>query len=222
MRKLGFILTLLAPFTTTAHAQIITGVATVIDGDTIQIHAQRIRLWGIDAPESGQLCLNSRGTRYRCGSWSANQLSLFLGQRTVTCERRNTDRNGRWVVVCRVGGRSVNQYTVQSGLAVAYRRYSLDYVGVEAGARARKLGLWAGTFQMPWEYRANPSNPATAGTPRTRPANPQPARPRVTPQAAYYPNCAAARAAGTAPMYRGQPGYRAGLDREGDGRVCER
>ena len=37
----------------------------------------------------------------------------------------------------------------------------------------------------------------------------------------YYPNCAAARKAGAAPIYRGQPGYRPGLDRDGDGIACE-
>ena len=39
---------------------------------------------------------------------------------------------------------------------------------------------------------------------------------------AYYPNCKAARAAGAAPLYRGQPGYRPGLDRDNDGVACER
>ena len=37
----------------------------------------------------------------------------------------------------------------------------------------------------------------------------------------YYKNCSEARAAGAAPIYQGQPGYRPGLDRDGDGVACE-
>jgi endonuclease YncB( thermonuclease family) len=197
-----------------------TGIATVTDGDTLSLRGTKIRLHGVDAPESGQLCLNSSGARYRCGAQSANRLAARITNRTITCQTRDRDRYGRLVAVCRLGSEDLNAWLVSSGLAVAYRQYSRDYAGHEAQAKAAKRGLWAGTFQMPWEYRRSPSALPTAGTARVTP----PPVPRPAPSAAeepYYPNCAAARAAGAAPILRGEPGYRSRLDRDNDGVACE-
>ena len=58
----------------TAFADDLIGQATVIDGDTIEIHGTRIRIFEIDAPESDQLCRNERGGRYRCGQKASNAL----------------------------------------------------------------------------------------------------------------------------------------------------
>ncbi|MHC9547524.1 excalibur calcium-binding domain-containing protein [Corynebacterium diphtheriae] len=56
----------------------------------------------------------------------------------------------------------------------------------------------------------------------TPPPAPEPApAPAPAPVATYYKNCAAVRAAGAAPIYAGQPGYRSKLDRDGDGIACE-
>jgi hypothetical protein len=85
----------------------VTGVASVIDGDTIEIHGQRIRLHGIDAPESSQLC-ELNGKPWRCGQSSANALADHIGRRTVTCEPRTHDRYGRLVAACSVAGTSIS------------------------------------------------------------------------------------------------------------------
>src|SRR6185295_14474596 len=83
-----------------AAAADLTGQASVIDGDTIEIHDQRIRLFGIDAPESRQTC-EAAGQTYRCGQQAVLALADRIGQRIVVCEGRDVDRYGRIVAVCR-------------------------------------------------------------------------------------------------------------------------
>ena len=119
----------------------ITGTASVIDGDTIEIHGQRIRLHGIDAPESSQLCERENGQRYRCGQVAALALSDKIGRRPVTCDDRGRDRYGRVIAVCSQSGEDLNAWMVSQGQAVAYRRYSRDYVPMEDAARNGGLGI---------------------------------------------------------------------------------
>jgi endonuclease YncB( thermonuclease family) len=112
------------------------GVTTVIDGDTIDIHSQRFRLFGIDAPESKQLCSDAAGKPYRDGKVAANALSDLIGRQTVSCDKKDIDRYKRIVAVCSVGGQDVGEYLVTKGLAVAYVHYSSAYVPAETAARA--------------------------------------------------------------------------------------
>jgi endonuclease YncB( thermonuclease family) len=131
----------------------IAGRARVIDGDTLEIDGRRIRLHGIDAPERGQSCRDGQGRDYRCGLSAARALSDKIGQQAVSCAARDVDRYGRIVAVCRAGGEDVNGWLVSEGWAVAYRRYSRDYVDAERAARSAQRGLWAGTFTAPEEWR---------------------------------------------------------------------
>ena len=131
----------------------IAGVASVIDADTIEIHRQRIRLHGIDAPESSQTCLDAGGRTWRCGQRAALALQDLIGRRTVTCDERDVDRYERIVGRCLVGTLDINEWLVAQGLALAYRRYSRDYIRAEDEARAAGRGMWAGTFELPWEWR---------------------------------------------------------------------
>jgi endonuclease YncB( thermonuclease family) len=135
-----------------AHADQI-GVASVIDADTIEIHGQRIRLHGIDAPEGGQVCLDAAGQKWRCGQRAALALQDLIGRRTVACDERDVDRYGRIVGRCLVDDLDINEWLVAQGLALAYRRYSRDYVAAEDDARAAGRGMWAGSFEPPWEWR---------------------------------------------------------------------
>ncbi len=143
--------TALVCLTTPALADV-AGVASVIDGDTIEVHGQRIRLHGIDAPESRQLCRQDRKP-WQCGKDAANALARKIARRPVTCEDLGRDRYMRIISRCTVAGEDINAWMVSQGLALAYRRYSHDYNDEEADARAARRGIWAGKFVKPWEWR---------------------------------------------------------------------
>src|SRR5690349_18759823 len=78
-----------------ALADDLVGQASVIDGDTLEIHGTRIRLWGIDAPESSQLCRGEDSLQYRCGAQAANDLDAFIARRPVNCVPLSLGRRGR-------------------------------------------------------------------------------------------------------------------------------
>lgn len=132
---------------------VVIGPASVIDGDTLEIAGQRVRLHGIDAPENSQLCTQPNGKQWRCGQQAALALSKRIGRQTATCDGRGEDSYGRTIAVCSVGGIDLNRWLVAEGWAVAYRRYSLDYVVAETEARTQNVGIWSGSFDMPWDFR---------------------------------------------------------------------
>lgn len=111
---------------------VISGPATVVDGDTIRVGGEKVRLQGIDTPERKQ--------RYYHEATDA--LRERIGGQPVRCEGRTRDRYGRLVAKCHVGGTDLSAYMVQEGWAVAFRKYSLDYVEMEAAAQAASKGRW--------------------------------------------------------------------------------
>lgn len=134
----------------------VSGQASVVDGDTIEIHGTRVRLDGIDAPESGQWC-EASGKQYRCGQMSAFALSDLIASKVVHCVETSRDRWRRMVAVCTVGNVDIGAWLVQSGWAIAYRKYSMKYVEIEGVAKSKKLGMWAGQFDAPEEWRRRKS-----------------------------------------------------------------
>lgn len=128
------------------------GTASVIDGDTLEIQGQRFRLFGIDAPEGQQLCKRN-GENYRCGKESAFALADMIDRQTVTCEKQDVDTYHRIVAICYAGKVEINRWMVANGYALAYRHYSDRYVSDEINAKAAKRGIWAGSFEKPWNYR---------------------------------------------------------------------
>jgi endonuclease YncB( thermonuclease family) len=132
----------------------VVGRASVIDGDTLEIHDRRIRLWGVDAPEGRQSCDGANGAAYRCGQTAANRLDAHLRDRVVVCFEEDTDRYGRMVARCEVDGEDVGAWLVGQGLAVRYARYAGDaYRNEEAAAKAAGAGVWAGPFTNPEDWR---------------------------------------------------------------------
>jgi endonuclease YncB( thermonuclease family)/very-short-patch-repair endonuclease len=150
----------------TVRAEIV-GRASVLDGDTIEIRNERIRFHGIDAPESGQSCRDGSGTAYRCGQRASFALADKIGAANVRCALLDRDHYRRHIGRCFLGAVDLNEWMVRQGQAVAYRRYSMDYVQVENMARQERIGVWQGEFELPWDWRqGNPeSSPAVSSRP---------------------------------------------------------
>ena len=137
-----------------ALADNLVGQASIIDGDTLEIHGTRIRLWGIDAPESSQLCRGADSNQYRCGAQAANDLDAFIARRPVDCSPVSLDQYGRTVAVCSIDGVDLAEWLVRNGLALDWPKYSKGKYGVaQLEAEHSGRGMWAGTYVEPWLYR---------------------------------------------------------------------
>lgn len=135
-----------------ALAETISGPARVIDGDTLEIGAEHVRLFGVDAPEHDQTCARN-GKPWACGRAAAQVLADLIGRSPVICEVQDRDRYGRAVSTCSTKGVDLGEELVLRGAAVAYLRYSRRYVAAEATAKARRLGVWSGQMVTPEDYR---------------------------------------------------------------------
>jgi endonuclease YncB( thermonuclease family) len=151
----------------------IKGFPRIIDGDTIVIDEVRIRLEGIDAPETTQTCNGAtmpefrpglgrpsmlgkpepdRGT-WACGIAATRHLIHLIGKAEVRCDDLGPDKYNRTLGRCFVGSTNLNARMVQDGFAWAFVKYSTSYVDLEAAARLARLGIWQGETIPAWEFR---------------------------------------------------------------------
>lgn len=161
-----------------ARAETLSGQARVLDGDTLAISGQRVRLNGIDAPETRQTCSRD-GRQWACGKASTSEMRRLIGRNQVRCEISGRDKYGRAIGACFVNGRDLQQQLVRKGLALAYRKYSTRYIPDEDAARTDSVGLWSGEFVPPWKWRKQD---------RTRQAKIH-RRPRVNPSPQASSSC---------------------------------
>ena len=147
-----------------ANAEEIKGLAKIIDGDTVHINSKKIRLEGIDAPEIKQQCkkdflkisayIGFNFTKdYSCGVVSKNKLIEKINNTEINCISTSKDRYKRYLATCYKEKINLNKWMVRRGYAVAYKRYSKDYVRDENYARENKLGIWQGKFIRPEKWR---------------------------------------------------------------------
>lgn len=129
------------------------GRVHVIDGDTFDVGETRVRIHGIDAPETKQTCATEQGVTWGCGAWVNTQVALMYEGKQARCEAVDTDRYGRVVARCFVDGADVGEALVSGGLAYAYRKYSWDYDLAEKQAAVSDRGLHAMRVQTPAQYR---------------------------------------------------------------------
>jgi endonuclease YncB( thermonuclease family) len=141
--------------------KIISGIVEVTDGDTIRINDKKIRLIGIDAPEQKQKCKKTWLSisfltfqkEYFCGKISTLKLKKLIDNKLVNCKSISKDRYNRYLAECFKNGLNINSWMVRTGHALAYRKYSNKYIVQENIAKRNKSGLWAGSFEMPWNWR---------------------------------------------------------------------
>lgn len=162
IRLLVGVLAGLIAISAAAAAADISGQPVVIDGDSLRFGKVAVRLHGIDAPEIDQ----------RGGRLARRHLLALVDDQTVECEARDRDRYGRVVAECFAGGVNLGAAMVADGYALAFIRYSMDYVSEEADARLAGVGIWGlGEVVAPADHRRSaPLLAANDNRPAVRPA----------------------------------------------------
>ena len=146
------------------NSEEIYGNPKIIDGDTVHINSKKIRLKGIDAPEMRQQCKKvfleisaivkfKIKKDYSCGVISKEKLIHKINKSQIKCVSSGRDRYKRYLATCYKNKINLNKWMVRNGLAVAYKRYSKDYLRDEIYAKENKLGLWKGSFMRPEKWR---------------------------------------------------------------------
>jgi endonuclease YncB( thermonuclease family) len=136
-----------------AQAADLSGVPRIVDGDTLAIGVTKVRLEGIDAPETDQVCLNANGNRWSCGIDARDQLAAHIAGRDIKCSSHGTDAYQRTLATCYLADEDLNAWLVQQGWALAYVKYLSAYRQVQEDARVNQRGLWQGAFIAPWDWR---------------------------------------------------------------------
>lgn len=126
----------------------VSGRAKTIDGDSLVVGGEEIRLVGIDAPEARQMC-ERNGREWTCGREAARRLRGVIARRNVTCEIEDIDKHDRLLAVCSIGDVELNRWMVENGWAVAYGRYRDE----ERMAENQRRGIWQGRFERPRDWR---------------------------------------------------------------------
>ena len=129
-------------------------VTRVVDGDSLRSGPLKIRVHGIDAPERKQRCKTAADKDWDCGVAATEAMKdIIKGTPELHCSLVDVDRYGRLIMRCLAGDTDIGEALVEQGLAMAYRRYSQDYVTAEQNAKRAGRGIWQGRFDAPWDWR---------------------------------------------------------------------
>lgn len=199
-------------------------VTSIVDGDTIKVsmngQTETIRFIGVDTPETK----DPRKPVQCYGKEASSRMQHYAQSKSVRLEddpsQGDRDKYGRLLrYVYTEDGKNIAYYMIKEGYAHEYTyskpyKYQAEFRQAESYARENLLGLWS-----PDTCNGDTSQQVSGGTSST--PTPVPATTPPSDSAVYYANCTEAKAAGAAPLYQGQPGYRSAMDRDGDGVACE-
>lgn len=127
----------------------VLGAGQASDGDSLRLGEDRVRLLGLDAPELSQDCTRADGQSWPCGRVARDRMAQLLASGPADCRPEDIDQYDRLLAICLVDGRDLGATLVSEGLAVAAGRYWTE----EAAARRDRLGIWAGDFDAPRQWR---------------------------------------------------------------------
>ena len=145
------------------HAAEISGVPTIVDADTVVIDGMSVRLLGIDAPESDQICLDKNSEFVKCGIEARDALMKQFGEKEWTCRTTGKQTYGRALATCFVAQEDVNRWIVLKGWGLSFRRYQHPYDREEQQAHDQCTGLWTWSFHAPWDWRRRNCNTEILG-----------------------------------------------------------
>ncbi|MGH1406975.1 MAG: thermonuclease family protein [Rhodomicrobiaceae bacterium] len=127
----------------------ISGTPRVVDGDSLVLNGEKVRLKGIDAPELQQKC-EKEGQSWRCGRASTTALRKMIRSQKVDCRGTEFDRHQRLLATCFVNDMNLNKKMVSLGWAVSY---GSAYKSEERQAKGQRVGIWQGKFEWPSDWR---------------------------------------------------------------------
>ena len=132
-----------------------SGKAYAIDGDSLKVAGNEVRLFGIDAPEYNQKCLNADNIEYSCGSLAKKYASDLVKNKEVNCYYHIKDFYNRYLAKCYIDGVEINKELLKNGMAIIYSYQESDgeAKALEKQARDAKIGIWQGAFENPKDYR---------------------------------------------------------------------
>ena len=132
-----------------------SGKTFVLDGDSLRVGGKEVRLFGVDAPEYSQTCFDGKKQEYECGQVSRGFLIKMVGGKDIVCFYASKDKYDRFLSKCYLGKTSVNNELLKNGMAIIYNFNDSDkkMIELEKYAKANKLGVWKGEFQLPKDYR---------------------------------------------------------------------
>lgn len=137
----------------------IVGNVKIIDGDSLRIDGEEVRLRWIDAPEFTQTCTNAQNQPYKCGLSAKKHLAQLIKNQDVQCIGSDYDKYERFLASCFVGDININETMVKQGWAVSFGNFEDE----EQEASALKVGLWAGDFQRPSDWRRDDQSTHSRG-----------------------------------------------------------
>jgi endonuclease YncB( thermonuclease family) len=132
-----------------------SGYGYAIDGDSLKIAGNEVRLLEIDAPEYQQTCFDTNNLEYNCGQIAKKYTQNLIKNKQVDCYYFTTDMYKRYLAKCFIGELEINKELIRSGMAIiySYNQASEEMIELEQQAKTAKIGIWQGIFQNPKDYR---------------------------------------------------------------------